>query len=91
MSLVRLSKKRTDAPDADSGTYYVTNRHCLGNKCFAPGDYQVRGATLSGSRNTGRTSKCCLTNAYRGCPNEEDREFSEERLKERRHEGWKNV
>lgn len=39
------------------GTYLVADAQCLGCACFAPGEYQHRGAT----------SLLCLTQAYRGC------------------------
>ena len=48
--------------------YWVSDSDCPKRKCYAPGVYYSRGATASGSRNTGRSFKTCLTNAYRGCP-----------------------
>lgn len=36
--------------------------------CWAPGRYYHRGATLSGSRNTGDSHLECLTRANHGCP-----------------------
>lgn len=54
----------------EKGQYRVIDSKCLGRECFQPGEYQTRGGTLSGSRNTGNVSLCCLQNAYRGCPNE---------------------
>ena len=36
--------------------------------CWSPGNYEHRGATSAGSRNTGSYSKECMERAYRGCP-----------------------
>lgn len=50
--------------------YDFVDAGCLGRSCFAPGMFQHRGATASGSRNTGSPdTPCCLNRAYRGCPN----------------------
>jgi hypothetical protein len=54
----------------DKRKFEFLSRECLGRPCFAPGTYQHRGATSSGSRNTGAYSDCCMNRAYRGCPNE---------------------
>jgi hypothetical protein len=70
----------------EKGRYDVLHSKCLGCKCFNPGGYQVRGATLAGSRNTGKVDLCCMRRAYHGCPDEAEREFTEERLKERKKE-----
>ena len=49
--------------------YYFVDDRCIGRECWAPGLYQHRGATLSGSRNTGSPdSPMRLRNAYHGCP-----------------------
>jgi len=49
--------------------YSFSDALCIGRKCWAPGMYQHRGATLSGSRNTGSPdTPCCLNRAYCGCP-----------------------
>jgi hypothetical protein len=69
---------------------------CLGRKCFAPGSYQHRGATLSGSRNTGAYSDCCMNRAYRGCPcvpftERELPEVSKELMAQRKREGWRKA
>ena len=66
--------------------YWVLDSRCIGKDCFVPGTYQHRGATLSGSKSSG-TSRICMTNAYRGCP--DGREYSEELAKKRKVEGWK--
>lgn len=50
--------------------FRVRDSACLGRDCFQPGHYQHRGGTLSGSRNTGASSPCCLRNAYHGCPDD---------------------
>lgn len=52
----------------DKRKFEFMDAHCIGRECWAPGEFQHRGATMSGSRNTGRVSHCCLTRAYRGCP-----------------------
>jgi hypothetical protein len=52
----------------DPRRYWVKDAQCLGAECLALGLFQHRGATMSGSRNTGDVSPTCMTNAYRGCP-----------------------
>jgi hypothetical protein len=50
-------------------SYIFADAGCLGRTCFQPGMFQHRGATLSGSRNTGSPdSACCMRRAYHGCP-----------------------
>lgn len=71
----------------DQTRFYVVDAKCLGAECFRPGHYESRGATLSGSRNTGNSSPCCMRNAYHGCPNEPV--ITEELKAERKCEGWK--
>lgn len=44
------------------------DKHCPHRPCWQPGEYQHRGASMSGSRNTGAVTRCCLRRAYRGCP-----------------------
>jgi hypothetical protein len=73
------------------GEYRMVDRQCIGRSCFSPGQYQHRGATLSGSRNTGATSLCCMRNAYHGCPNDKDQLYSIQLERERKAEGWKNL
>jgi hypothetical protein len=49
--------------------YEFLDLGCLGRTCFQPGLFQHRGATLSGSRNTGAPdTACCMCRAYHGCP-----------------------
>lgn len=48
--------------------YDALDRQCPKRPCWSPGKYQHRGATQSGSRNTGHDTKCCLRRAYHGCP-----------------------
>ena len=67
--------------------YWVCAPNCLGMTCFRPGAYYHRGATMSGSRNTGDSSKMCMTNAYHGCP--PDRTEDKALARERKREGWK--
>jgi hypothetical protein len=69
---------------------------CLGRECFAPGDFQHRGATMSGSRNTGEYSSCCMNRAYRGCSwgrlaERELPEVSKELMAQRKREGWRKA
>ena len=52
----------------DKLRYEFVDSGCLGRECFQPGVFQSRGATLSGSRNTGRVTPCCMRRAYHGCP-----------------------
>lgn len=53
----------------DKARYSFIDAGCLGRECFSPGMFQHRGATLSGSRNTGSPdSACCMRRAYHGCP-----------------------
>lgn len=52
-----------------NGYSCIDSRACPARWCWNPGTYQHRGACGSnGSRNTGATTKMCMTNAYRGCP-----------------------
>lgn len=48
--------------------YDCRDKDCPKRPCWSPGNYQHRGATSSGSRNTGAYSKECMERAYRGCP-----------------------
>ncbi len=48
--------------------YDARDRECPCRACWAPGLYEHRGSTLSGSRNTGSVTRECLTRAYAGCP-----------------------
>ena len=73
----------------DKNRYDVLNRECIGCKCLALGEYQHRGATLSGLRNTGAYSACCMNRAYHGCP--ENKGYSKELVKERRKNGYHNI
>ncbi len=49
-------------------TYAAYSGDCPERACWAPGRYYHRGATLSGSRNTGDSHLECLTRANHGCP-----------------------
>jgi hypothetical protein len=44
------------------------DRDCPRRKCWAPGVFHHRGVSMSGSRNTGAQTKCCLHRANHGCP-----------------------
>ena len=53
----------------DKARYSFVDRFCIGRTCWNPGMFQHRGATMSGSRNTGSpASPCCMNRAYFGCP-----------------------
>ena len=71
--------------------YDFLDARCIEAACWAPGRYQHRGATMSGSRNTGAVSACCMSRAYRGCPGEESRGYDVEIGKLRRAEGWRKA
>jgi hypothetical protein len=98
---VDLVKKRTTAEGVgrvthikikgDKNRYSVAGDHCIGCVCLQLGLYQHRGGTMSGSRNTGQYSACCMRRAYHGCPDESDRNYTKERAAGRRKEGMKNV
>lgn len=71
----------------DKNRYEFLDVDCLGSDCFQPGLYQHRGATMSGSRNTGSESACCMRRAYHGCP--DDVVYLDSLLKKRKQEGWR--
>lgn len=71
------------------GKYDFKDARCIEADCWQPGEYFTRGATLSGSRNTGHSSLCCVRRAYHGCPN--DVVYDIGKAKERKAEGWKKV
>jgi hypothetical protein len=66
--------------------YDVRSPRCLGAACFQPGSYQSRGATSSGSRNTGDSTPMCMRRAYHGSP--EDDGFRQELNRVRMASGW---
>ena len=72
----------------DKCRYSFLDADCIGRECFSPGTYQHRGATMSGSRNTGDYSACCMHRAYHGCPHPKP-VCSVALAKARRQEGWK--
>lgn len=76
-----------------SRRYDFSGPRCIEATCWAPGMYQHRGATTSGSRNSGSTdTPCCLNRAYHGCPQPEERRgYDVEVAKMRRKEGWKRA
>lgn len=67
--------------------YDFSDARCIEAKCWAPGMYQHRGATMSGSRNTGDETATCLNRAYHGCP--ADRGHDPTLATERKAEGWR--
>lgn len=78
----------------DRARYSFSGPRCIeAAACWAPGMYQHRGATMSGSRNSGSPdTPCCLNRAYHGCPQPEDaRHYDQRFAKLRRKEGWKRV
>ena len=72
----------------DKRIFRVVDLDCIGRPCLAPGTYWHRGATMSGSRNTGGSTDCCLTNANHGCPHPYP-ESTRELTRERRAEGMR--
>jgi hypothetical protein len=73
----------------DKAVYSFVDQVCLGRACWAPGHFQHRGATMSGSRSTGASSATCMRRAYHGCPNDDDRPYDVALAKKRKAEGWK--
>jgi hypothetical protein len=71
--------------------YSMIDRECIGRPCFAPGMYQVRGATMSGSRATGEHRPTCMNRAYHGCPNDAERRYDPALRKKREADGWRNA
>lgn len=72
--------------------YDFSGPRCIEASCWAPGMFQHRGATMSGSRNTGEEAACCLNRAYHGCPQPESAlGYDVEVGKLRRKEGWKRA
>lgn len=70
-------------------SYWVFEVACLGRDCFTPGLYETRGATMSGSRNTGYSTNMCMTNAHHGCPLKTPRyEVKKELAEKRKIQGW---
>ena len=75
----------------DPHVYEVKDRQCIGRGCLALHPIQVRGATSSGSRSTGRYRYACGRRDYHGCP-QPIPEFNPELAKQRqREEGMRNV
>jgi hypothetical protein len=72
----------------DKLIYRLLDRECIGRECWNPGVYQHRGAVLSGSRNTGNETPCCMCNAYHGCPVPKP-DVNKELIKIRKAEGWR--
>ena len=54
----------------DKARYEFHDERCIGRFCWAPGSFQHRGASGAGmgTHATGHYSDCCMTRAYRGCP-----------------------
>lgn len=73
----------------ERGRFDFLDAKCIEAECFAPGEYQTRGATSSGSRATGTSRPCCLRRAYHGCPT--PIVHLVELGKARKAEGWKKV
>ena len=76
--------------DGDKRRYAFLDADCIGRPCFSPGEYQHRGATMSGSRNTGAYSACCMRRAYHGCPLPKTA-FDAELARQRRTERWRKA
>lgn len=75
----------------DRHRYWFVDAKCIEATFWAPGLYQHRGATMSGSRNTGTPdSPRCMNNAYHGCPHPESARGYDVALGQlRRKEGWR--
>ena len=74
----------------DRRLYSFSDERCIEAKCWAPGLYQHRGATASGSRNTGSLDDpTCLNRAYHGCPS--DRGHDPALAPPRKKEGWRRA
>jgi hypothetical protein len=74
----------------ERGQYEFLNAQCIEADCWTPGEYQTRGATgPSGSRATGRSTKCCARRAYHGCPS--PIVYLPDLRKKRALEGWTKV
>jgi hypothetical protein len=74
----------------EKGRYDFRDAKCIEADCWAPGEYFTRGATGgSGSRNTGRSSFCCMRRAYHGCP--DDIVYDIGKAQERKADGWKKT
>jgi hypothetical protein len=63
----------------DKTHFRFVDSRCIGRTCWAPGYFQHRSPlSCGGSRNTGSPdTACCMTNAYRGCPEGPDGERTE--------------
>lgn len=72
----------------DKARYDFRDKSCIGLKCWAAGQFQHRGATMIGSRNTGSSTPCCLNRAYHGCPTPIP-VHDESLAAKRKAEGWK--
>ena len=70
--------------------YEVRDRECIGRSCLNLHPIQVRGATASGSRFTGRYRHACGRRDHHGCPNPTP-DFDPELAKGRRREGMRNA
>ena len=75
----------------DRNLYAVRDRECIGRACLRLHPIEVRGATSSGSRSTGRYTYECGERHYRGCPKEPDSAFSKVRAALRRNEGMRVI
>lgn len=71
----------------DKLRYDFSDKDCIGRECWAPGQFVHRGATSSGSRNTGSSTPCCVNRAYHGCPPKTAP--SKLLVRNRRREGWR--
>ena len=73
--------------------YNVLDAQCIGRTCLVLGMYQHRSMCAGGgSRNTGSAdTPCCMTRAYRGCPDTAVNEYSGELAAERKREGLRQV
>ena len=73
---------------ADRKKYDVLEKECLGRTCLRLYPIDIRGATSSGSRNTGRKAYECAYRYHFGCPRDLP-EFNKDLARERRKEGMR--
>lgn len=83
--MAKLRKVRTKTE------YHVLDGMCIGRGCLVLGEYQHRSMNAGGgSRNTGGYTHCCMTRAYRGCPQDTEAfEYDKAIADGRKAEGWR--
>ena len=83
-----MSTKISPPPEGGKRVWYdVRDQDCLGMTCLRLYPIQVRGATTSGSRSTGRMAYECAERYVRGCPR--DAEAVPETARARKEAGYR--